>query len=63
VSSVSFTDEAEFVNSRFEDEWHLAYLLEDDRQLDAAAEQCLFLIRFKPDDQLNATPFRSRRHN
>jgi tetratricopeptide (TPR) repeat protein len=50
ASSLAFTDEAKFVDDRFEDENRLARLLQENRNLDAAGEQYLFLLRFKPDD-------------
>jgi Tfp pilus assembly protein PilF len=50
ASSLAFTDELEFVNARYQDEQQLAYLLQDDRQFEAATEQYRFLLRLKPDD-------------
>jgi tetratricopeptide (TPR) repeat protein len=49
ASSPSFADDAELVDKRFGAEYQLANLLQQDRQLDAAAEQYLYLLRFKPD--------------
>lgn len=50
ASSLAFTDQAKFVDDRFDDENQLARVLLGNRELDAATEQYLFLLRFKPDD-------------
>jgi len=50
ASSLSFSDPAKFVVARFDDLDRLALLLKENHQLDAATEQFLFLLRFKPDD-------------
>lgn len=50
ASSVTVTNEGELVEARFGDEQRLANLLKEDRQLAAAAEQYIYLLRFKPDD-------------
>jgi tetratricopeptide (TPR) repeat protein len=49
ASSLSYSDPAKFVDARYSSLDQLANLLKEDRQLDAAAEQYLFLLRFKPD--------------
>jgi tetratricopeptide (TPR) repeat protein len=38
VASLTYTDEAEFVDARYEDEQQLAQLLQEDRQFEAASE-------------------------
>ncbi len=50
ASSLTFADQAKFVDARFRDLNRLAELLKENRELDAAAEQYLFLLRFKPDN-------------
>jgi tetratricopeptide (TPR) repeat protein len=50
VTSPAYTDESEFVDARYQDEQQLAYLLQEDRQFDAATEQFLFLLHVKPDN-------------
>jgi tetratricopeptide (TPR) repeat protein len=50
ASSVTFTDEAKFVDARFYGLNRLAYLLLEGREFDAAAEQFLFLLRYKADN-------------
>jgi len=50
ASLVSMADESKVVESRLSDERHLAQLLEDSYQLDAAAAQYVYLLRFYPDD-------------
>jgi tetratricopeptide (TPR) repeat protein len=49
ASSLASADQAKFVDARYASLDHLANLLKEDRQLEAAAEQYLFLLRFKPD--------------
>jgi tetratricopeptide (TPR) repeat protein len=51
ASAASFGDESKFVNLRWLDEDNLAYYLEQDHDLEGAAEQYQYLLRFKPDDQ------------
>ncbi len=51
TSSLSFNDPAKFVEARFNDLDRLALLLKENHELDAAAEQFLFLLRFKPDER------------
>jgi tetratricopeptide (TPR) repeat protein len=50
ASSLTFSDQAKFVDARFEELKQLAELLQDNHELDASAEQYLFLLRFNPDD-------------
>lgn len=50
ASSDSIADDAKFVDARFEDLRNLADLLHENHELDAAAEQYVFLLRFKGDD-------------
>jgi tetratricopeptide (TPR) repeat protein len=50
ASSLNFTDEVKFVDARSNDEERLAQLLQDNHELDAAAEQYLFLLRVEPDN-------------
>lgn len=51
ASVASFADESKFVNLRWSDESNLAYYLEQDYDLEGAAEQYHYLLRFKPDDE------------
>jgi|HubBroStandDraft_6_1064221.scaffolds.fasta_scaffold96636_1 tetratricopeptide (TPR) repeat protein len=50
LSSSAFTDQAKFVEVRFADLYQLLNLLAEDRELDAAAQQYLFMLRYKPND-------------
>jgi Flp pilus assembly protein TadD len=50
TAGLSFTDESRFVDQRWSDENRLAELLKETRDLDGAAEQYLYLTRFKPGD-------------
>jgi tetratricopeptide (TPR) repeat protein len=50
VSVAAAASEADAIDSRRWDENLLAELLRQDRQFDAAAEQYLYLLRFRPDD-------------
>jgi Flp pilus assembly protein TadD len=50
ASSLAFADQHKFVDARLQDLDRLALLLRENRELDAAAEQFLFLLRFKPND-------------
>lgn len=49
ASSVIYSDQSKFVEARYQDLNRLAHLLTDTRDLDAAAEQYLFLLRYAPD--------------
>lgn len=49
ATSLAFTDPAKAVQSRFGDQNRLAYLLEENQELDASAEQFLLLLHFNPD--------------
>jgi len=49
ASSLSFLDESKFVTERFNDLTRLGELLKENRELDAAADQYVYLLRFKPD--------------
>ena len=49
ASSVNSTDQAKFVEERFEDLQQLARLLKEDRDFAGAAEEYLYLLRYKPD--------------
>jgi tetratricopeptide (TPR) repeat protein len=49
ASSVTFNDQAKFVDARFQDLERLAHLLKENREFDAAAEQYRNLLRYKPD--------------
>jgi len=50
ATSVSYSDEAQFIEARFWDLDRLAQLLKDTRQFEAAAEQYQFLLRYQPDN-------------
>jgi tetratricopeptide (TPR) repeat protein len=50
LSSSAFTDQAKFVEVRFGDLHQLLNLLAEDRELEAAAQQYLFMLRYKPND-------------
>jgi len=50
ISVATAASEADAVQARSWDENDLANLLREDRQFDAAGEQYLYLIRFRPDD-------------
>jgi tetratricopeptide (TPR) repeat protein len=50
ASSASFGDESKLVDQRWLDEDNLAYYLEQDHDLEGAAEQYQYLLRFKPDE-------------
>ena len=50
AAAASFDDESKFVNLRWSDEDNLAYYLEQDHDLEGAAEQYQYLLRFKPDE-------------
>jgi tetratricopeptide (TPR) repeat protein len=49
ASSIAIGDDAKYVDERLEDIDRLAHLLTDNRDFQAAGEQYLFLLRFKPD--------------
>jgi tetratricopeptide (TPR) repeat protein len=49
-TSLLFSDESLFVSQRWDDETRLAQLLKLNHDLDDAAEQYLYLLRFRPDD-------------
>lgn len=49
ASFVIYGDQSKFVEARYQDLNRLAHLLTDTRDLDAAAEQYLFLLRYAPD--------------
>ena len=48
-TSLLFSDESLFVSQRWDDETRLAQLLKLNHDLDDAAEQYLYLLRFRPD--------------
>jgi tetratricopeptide (TPR) repeat protein len=50
ASSASFGDESKLVDQRWSDEDNLAFYLEQDHDLEGAAEQYQYLLRFKPDE-------------
>jgi predicted Zn-dependent protease len=50
ASSSGFAKEAELVEARYQDEERLADLLKENGELEASAEQCLYLLRFCPDN-------------
>lgn len=49
ASSLSYHDQSKFVEARYQDLYQLAQLLKESRELDSAAEQYLFLMRYMPD--------------
>ncbi|MGC2750896.1 MAG: tetratricopeptide repeat protein [Candidatus Acidiferrum sp.] len=49
ASSTAIGDDAKYANERIQDIDHLAHLLTDNKEYDAAAEQYAFLLRFQPD--------------
>lgn len=49
ASSVNSTDQAKFVDERFEDLQQLARLLNEDRDFAGAGEEYLYLLGYKPD--------------
>jgi len=49
-TSAMFTDESSLVAGRLEDENRLARLLEANDDIDAATQQYLYLLRFRPED-------------
>jgi tetratricopeptide (TPR) repeat protein len=51
ASAASFADESKFVRLHWSDESNLAYYLKQDHDLEAAAEQYQYLLRFQPDDE------------
>jgi tetratricopeptide (TPR) repeat protein len=52
ASSLIYGDQGKFVEARYQDLNRLAHLLTESRELDAAAEQYLFLLRYAPDSAL-----------
>lgn len=52
ASSLIYGDRSKFVEARYQDLNRLAHLLTESRDLDAAAEQYLFLLRYAPDSAL-----------
>jgi tetratricopeptide (TPR) repeat protein len=50
ATSLTFSNEAEFVEARYQDEGRLANLLRENGEFAASAEQYVYLLRFKPDD-------------
>jgi tetratricopeptide (TPR) repeat protein len=49
ATSLVYTDEAKFVEARFWDMDRLGYLLKQNREFDAAAEEYVFLLRYQPE--------------
>ena len=49
ASSLTYGDQSKFVEARYQDLNRLAQLLTESRDLDAAADQYLFLLRYAPD--------------
>jgi len=52
ASSLVYGDQSKFVEARYQDLNRLAHLLTESRELDEAAEQYLFLLRYAPDSAL-----------